>query len=348
MIETARDCRRASSRAEFHHRADKFGIAKKLLDATKHQSLTIRTRRPMRALSLDACLTPPIYSLPMRMRAGFGSCARVHRGICCPMTFRPGRWSTSKHIAGFRRAVSRPWSMFWFDHPGRSGAPWSTQRIHSRRAYPAVDLREWTGAPFTTATNANATARSTWRLIPRGSCLLCMRCRPTNRSARRSGNWRDRFGRPRARRSRGRADQGYTGEGTAQAALDEGIELQVIKLAEAKKGTVLLPHRWVVERSFGWLNRFRGLARDDERLPETLAGLHFVIFAVLMLVLFGTLTKSPFHSLAALIHRRQQVVWSTTVSNLTNSVKRGNLCATCCVVWRRKLARHPWVGSDSK
>ncbi|MEM5406258.1 IS5 family transposase [Paraburkholderia unamae] len=80
------------------------------------------------------------------------------------------------------------------------------------------------------------------------------------------------------------ADQGYTGEDAAQAARDEGIELQVIKLPEAKKGFVVLPRRWVVERSFGWLNRFRRLARDYERLPQTLAGLHFVVFAMLMLV----------------------------------------------------------------
>ncbi|CAB3776443.1 IS5 family transposase ISAzo23 [Paraburkholderia caffeinitolerans] len=88
------------------------------------------------------------------------------------------------------------------------------------------------------------------------------------------------------------ADQGYTGEEPAQAALDEGIELEVIKLLEAKKGFVLLPHRWVVERSFGWLNRFRRLARDYERLPETLAGIHFVVFSVLMLVHFANLTLS--------------------------------------------------------
>ncbi len=43
------------------------------------------------------------------------------------------------------------------------------------------------------------------------------------------------------------ADQGYTGEAPAQAALGAGIELQVIKLSEAKKGFVLLPRRWVVE-----------------------------------------------------------------------------------------------------
>ncbi len=54
-------------------------------------------------------------------------------------------------------------------------------------------------------------------------------------------------------------------------------------IPEAKKGFVLLPRRWVVERSFGSLNRFRRLARDYERLPETLAGLHFVVFVSLML-----------------------------------------------------------------
>lgn len=79
------------------------------------------------------------------------------------------------------------------------------------------------------------------------------------------------------------ADQGYTGDEPAEAARNEGIELQVIRLPESKKGFVLLPRRWVVERSFGWANRFRRLARDYERLPVTLAGLHFVVFAMLML-----------------------------------------------------------------
>jgi transposase len=88
------------------------------------------------------------------------------------------------------------------------------------------------------------------------------------------------------------ADQGYTGEESAQAALDEGIELQLIKLQEAKKGFVQLPRRWLIERSFGWLNRFRRLARDYERLPETLAGLHFVAISVLMLAHFAFLSKN--------------------------------------------------------
>lgn len=84
-------------------------------------------------------------------------------------------------------------------------------------------------------------------------------------------------------------DQGYTGESAAQEAAAHGMKLEVIKLTEAKKGFVLLPRRWVVERSFGWAARFRRLARDYERLPETLAGLHFLAFAVLMLKRFADL-----------------------------------------------------------
>lgn len=78
-------------------------------------------------------------------------------------------------------------------------------------------------------------------------------------------------------------DQGYTGDAAAEAAQRQGMQLEVIKLPEAKKGFVLLPRRWVVERSFGWAARFRRLARDYERLPETLAGLHYLAFAILML-----------------------------------------------------------------
>lgn len=78
-------------------------------------------------------------------------------------------------------------------------------------------------------------------------------------------------------------DQGYTGQDTADAAQEHGIRLEVVKLPETRRGFVLAPRRWVVERSFAWAARFRRLARDYERLPETLAGLHFVAFASLML-----------------------------------------------------------------
>jgi transposase len=78
-------------------------------------------------------------------------------------------------------------------------------------------------------------------------------------------------------------DQGYTGENAAEAAEANGVELVVVKLPEAKKGFVLLPRRWVVERSFAWVTRFRRLVKDYERYASTLAGLHLVAFVCLML-----------------------------------------------------------------
>ncbi len=78
-------------------------------------------------------------------------------------------------------------------------------------------------------------------------------------------------------------DQGYTGEEPAKAAGEQGITLEVVKLSEAKRGFVLLPRRWVVERSFGWVARFRRLARDYERLATTLGRMHFVAFVFLLL-----------------------------------------------------------------
>lgn len=78
-------------------------------------------------------------------------------------------------------------------------------------------------------------------------------------------------------------DQGYTGERPAEDATKEGLSLQVVKHHEAKHGFVLLPRRWVVERSFAWAARFRRLARDYERLSSTLAGYHWLAFVSLML-----------------------------------------------------------------
>ena len=81
----------------------------------------------------------------------------------------------------------------------------------------------------------------------------------------------------------GYVDQGYTGEAAESAAARHGIQLEVVKHTEAKRGFVLLPRRWVVERSFAWAARFRRLARDYERLSQTLAAFHYFAFACLML-----------------------------------------------------------------
>ena len=78
-------------------------------------------------------------------------------------------------------------------------------------------------------------------------------------------------------------DQGYTGAQAAQAAEAHPMQLEVVKLPEAKQGFVLLPKRWVVERRHAWAARFRRLARDDAQLAEPLAGVHCGAFAILML-----------------------------------------------------------------
>jgi transposase len=88
-------------------------------------------------------------------------------------------------------------------------------------------------------------------------------------------------------------DQGYTGRKAADAAKAHGIELEVIKLPEAKRGFVLLPRRWVVERSFAWATRFRRLVKDYERYASTLADLHLVAFTCIMLKQVAQLAAGP-------------------------------------------------------
>ena len=78
-------------------------------------------------------------------------------------------------------------------------------------------------------------------------------------------------------------DQGYTGDQPAEDAARAGVRLEVVKHHEAKRGFVLLPRRWVVERTFAWAARFRRLARDYERLAATLAAYHWLAIVTLML-----------------------------------------------------------------
>lgn len=62
-------------------------------------------------------------------------------------------------------------------------------------------------------------------------------------------------------------DGGYTGEAFAQwvKARWPKLEVEVVKRSDDMSGFVVLPRRWVVERTFGWLMRHRRLARDYER-----------------------------------------------------------------------------------
>jgi transposase len=88
-------------------------------------------------------------------------------------------------------------------------------------------------------------------------------------------------------------DEGYTGEEAEYAAAVHDIDLQVVKKPEGQTGFVLVPRRWVVERTFAWLSRSRRLARDFERLSSTLQQLHFLVFLGIVLARHvKTLTSS--------------------------------------------------------
>ncbi len=87
-------------------------------------------------------------------------------------------------------------------------------------------------------------------------------------------------------------DQGYTGEKPAKAADANGIALEVVKAPEAKRGFVLLPRRWVVERSLAWATRCRRLVKDYERYATTLVGIYMIAFVCDMLSKLGRIVNS--------------------------------------------------------
>jgi len=88
-------------------------------------------------------------------------------------------------------------------------------------------------------------------------------------------------------------NQGYSWDRAADAAATHGIMLEVVKLPEANHGFVLLPRRWVVERSFAWATRFRRLVKDYERYAQMLAGLHLTAFARIMMEQAATIASHP-------------------------------------------------------
>ncbi len=65
------------------------------------------------------------------------------------------------------------------------------------------------------------------------------------------------------------ADGGYRGQLVATAKSAWGIVIEVVRKPAGQRGFSVLPRRWVVERTFSWLMRWRRLVRDYERLPET-------------------------------------------------------------------------------
>ena len=66
------------------------------------------------------------------------------------------------------------------------------------------------------------------------------------------------------------ADGGYAGDKLKEAITGLGNwTMEIVKRSDAARGFVLLPRRWVVERTFAWLNRNRRLAKDVEATIES-------------------------------------------------------------------------------
>jgi putative transposase len=78
------------------------------------------------------------------------------------------------------------------------------------------------------------------------------------------------------------ADGGYRGELIAWVRRKLGWELSIVQRTDGQKGFVLLPRRWVVERTFSWLNRCRRLSKDYERLPQSSEAFIYVAMIRLM------------------------------------------------------------------
>ena len=79
------------------------------------------------------------------------------------------------------------------------------------------------------------------------------------------------------------ADGGYRGELVGWAKQRLGWTLQIVEKLGGQVGFEVLPKRWIVERTFAWLNRQRRLSKDYERLAETSEAFVYVAMIRLML-----------------------------------------------------------------
>jgi putative transposase len=87
------------------------------------------------------------------------------------------------------------------------------------------------------------------------------------------------------------ADGGYSGKPFFNWVLHHcGWLVEIVKRSDDAEGFVILPRRWVVERTFGWLVRFRRLSRDYEELPETSEAM---IYAAMVRIMLKRLARNP-------------------------------------------------------
>jgi transposase len=80
------------------------------------------------------------------------------------------------------------------------------------------------------------------------------------------------------------ADGAYQGATTAAAVRARGAwDIEIVKRSDQAQGFTVLPKRWIVERTFGWLGRCRRLAKDFENHTRTaLAFLHLALIRLML------------------------------------------------------------------
>src|SRR5215212_5926622 len=198
--------------------------------------------------------------------------------------FRRGKPSTSRRGGGCLRTSSKRWSMIC----AYSCAFRKTERQIRRRPYStlapyAPPLRAALGAAMTDTSTRRA------RRCTRGGGHSGTPARLVGHSglrARAGSGGRVGGSCARGYRRVGRTGLRRPGLRWGTTGRRSGGSWHEIGGGQARRGEtgfVLLPRRWVVERDFAWASRFRRLVKDYERLPDTLAGLHFVAFACLFL-----------------------------------------------------------------
>ena len=79
------------------------------------------------------------------------------------------------------------------------------------------------------------------------------------------------------------ADGGYSGENFAKIAKRLKRTIEVVKRSDNMKGFKVLPKRWIVERTFSWLGRYRRLSKDYEsRISSSVSMIHLAMINLML------------------------------------------------------------------
>lgn len=191
---------------------------------------------------------------------------------------RPG---APKRVYALREVFN---AVRWLVRTGAQCGCCSTSSLPERRSTsrpsaggPAASSKRWS----TTCACCCAGARARPRARPRRSSIVA-RCRARRRAERE----------PTATEPSGRRAQSFTPPSIRWATCSRCTSRRPMHRTARRWPSWL--RRWVVERSFTSASRFRRLARDCERLTETVAGLHFLAFACLMVQqLVSLISQSP-------------------------------------------------------